>query len=60
MDEKLLKKLSKKELINKVIEQQEILEKQKMTIEEMEKEIQDRHIKLDKAGTIAEATVLLN
>ena len=60
MDKKALKKMKKKELIEKVLEQQELLEEQKVCLEEMEKEVQDRRIKLNKAGTIADAAFLLN
>ena len=60
MDKKTLKKMKKKDLIEKVLEQQELLEKQKNCLAEMEKEVQGRRIKLSKAGTIAEATFLLN
>ena len=60
MDKATLKKMKKKELINKVLEQNDIIEKQKIELEQAQKTLQDRCIKLQKSGTIAEAAFQLN
>ena len=60
MEEKSLKKMKKKELINKILEQNRIIENQNISLEEANKQLQDRMLKMQKAGTLAEAAMLLN
>lgn len=52
--------MSRSELLEMLIAQVEENESLRSRLKEVEAELQSRHIKLEKAGTIAEASLLLN
>lgn len=60
MTEKELRKLSRSDLLEMLIEQGEELRKVKQQLEESEEALRDREIKIDTAGSIAEAALKLN
>lgn len=60
MTDKELKQLSRSELLELLIAQMEENESLRNRLEKAEAELQSRHIQLDKAGSIAEAALLLN
>jgi len=60
MTEKELRKLSRSDLLEMLIEQGEELRKVKQQLEEREEALRDREIKIDTAGSIAEAALKLN
>lgn len=59
-NEKPLNKLSKSELVEMLLERDEELESLKGELETAKKALADRQIKINKAGTLAEASMLLN
>lgn len=60
MEIKELQKLSRKDLLEMLIEQSEELLQTKARLQELEDQIADRNIRIDKAGSIAEAALSLN
>lgn len=60
MTNKELKRMGRSELLELLITQMEENESLRSRLEEAEAELQNRRINLDKAGTMAEASVLLN
>jgi len=60
MTGKELKKLSRAELLELLLEQVEENEKLRQKNEELEKKLEDRVIKITEAGSIAEAALKLN
>lgn len=60
MTSKELKRMSRSELLEMLIALTEENEALNSRLQEAEAELQSRHIKLEKAGTIAEASFLLN
>lgn len=60
MEIKELQKLSRKDLLEMLIEQSEELLQTKARLQELEEQIADRNIRIDKAGSIAEAALSLN
>ena len=60
MTSKELKRLSRKELLELLIEQREVLSQIQAELEAAKAELDKRHIVLDKVGTMAEATLALN
>jgi len=60
MTGKELKKLSRAELLELLLEQVEENEKLRQKNEELEKRLEDRVIKITEAGSIAEAALKLN
>lgn len=55
-----LKKLSRTELLELLLEQTKELEATQARVQELEKQLSDRKIELEKAGNIAEAALRLN
>lgn len=60
MVEKELKKLSRRELLEILIMQSKRVEKLEAQLEEANKKLDDRRIRLEKVGSIAEAALALN
>jgi len=60
MTEKELRKLSRADLLEMLIDQGEELRRVKEQLEEAEDALRDREIKIDTAGSIAEAALQLN
>lgn len=60
MNDKELQKLSRKDLLEMLIEQSEELEATKAKLKIAVSELEDRDISIDKAGSIAEAALQLN
>ena len=60
MTDKELKRLSRAELLELLLEQVEENERLHKEIEELKKQLEDRVIKLEQAGSIAEAALRLN
>lgn len=60
MTEKELKKLSRKDLLEIMVEQGRELQSLREKYAEAEKALQDRQIKIDEAGSIAEASLQLS
>lgn len=60
MTSKELKRLSRKELLELLIEQRDMLVQTQAELEAAKAELDKRHIVLDKVGTMAEATLALN
>lgn len=60
MTEKEVRKLSRAELLEMLVEQGKQVEQLQKRIDELEAEIKDREIKINKAGSIAEAALSLN
>lgn len=58
--EKEIKKLSRADLLQMLIEQSEELEKLKAELSETKEKLDDREIKISEAGSIAEAAVSIN
>ncbi|MGT2676701.1 hypothetical protein [Streptococcus pseudoporcinus] len=57
---KELKKLSRKELLEILLEQQLLIEKQEKELEEMKEELNNRKIELADSETLAEASLRLS
>ena len=55
-----LKKLSRRELLELLIEQGREIDELRESLDNAEKKLADRSIKLNKAGTVAEAAFMLN
>jgi len=60
MTDKELKRLSRANLLEMLLAQVEENKKLKARLEEMQAQLDDRRIKLDEAGSIAEAALQLN
>ena len=60
MTEKELRKLNRAELLEMLIAQSKEVEDLRAQVAELQKRLDDREICLDQAGSIAEASVLLN
>ncbi|XCP84613.1 DNA repair protein [Roseburia hominis] len=60
MTDKELRRLSRAELLEMLLVQVEENEKLKLQIEEMQTQLDNRQIMIDKAGSIAEAAMQLN
>ena len=60
MTEKELRKLNRAELLEMLIAQSKEVEELRAQVSELKKKLDDREICLDQAGSIAEASVLLN
>lgn len=60
MTEKELKKLSRIDLLEMLLEQSKEVERLNTELEEAQKKLEDRSIQLDEAGSIAEAALRLN
>ncbi|MGN0405782.1 MAG: hypothetical protein ACI4F1_11210, partial [Bariatricus sp.] len=60
MTEKELRKLNRAELLEMLIAQSKEVEELRAQVSELRKKLDDREICLDQAGSIAEASVLLN
>ncbi len=60
MTERDLKKLSKAELLERLIEQNKQTEKLQEALEDANRKIAERALKIDKAGSLAEASLVLN
>lgn len=60
MTDKELKRLSRAELLELLLEQVEENERLHKEIEELKNQLEDRVIKLEQAGSIAEAALRLN
>ena len=60
MTNKELRRLKREELLEMLISQSKEVEELRAEVSELKKKLDDRKICLDKAGSIAEASVLLN
>lgn len=60
MTEKELRKLNRAELLEMLITQSKEVEELRAQVAELQKKLDDREIRLNQAGSIAEASVLLN
>ena len=60
MTDKELRRLKREELLEMLISQSKEVEELRAEVSELKKKLDDRQICLDKAGSIAEASVLLN
>lgn len=60
MTDKELRELSRKELLELLIEQSKEIEKLRAELEESRKQLEEKEIKIAKAGSIAEASLVLN
>ncbi len=60
MTSKELRKLSKLELVDMINEQNAVIEKLQLRVEQMEIQLKDRSLKIDQAGSLAEASLLVN
>lgn len=60
MTDRELKKLNRRELLELLIEQERELERLQAVLQKAEERTQSREIKIDKAGSIAEAALMLN
>ncbi len=60
MTEKEMKRLKRAELLEMLVEQMKENERLKEQLREKEEELQNRKIKIDQAGSIAEAALALN
>lgn len=60
MTDRELRRLSRSELLEMMISLTEENEKLKLRLEQVEAQLQDRRIMIDKAGSIAEAALRLN
>ena len=60
MTDRELRRLSRSELLEMMISLTEENEKLKLRLEQVEAQLQDRRIMIDKAGSIAEAALQLN
>ncbi|MCD0040275.1 hypothetical protein HK298_10540 [Streptococcus agalactiae] len=55
-----LNKLKRKELLEIMLEQQLLIEKQEKEIQQLKEALDDKKIKISKAGSIAEASLMLS
>lgn len=60
MTDRELKRLSRTELLEMLLEQVEENERLKMRLDEMQAQLDNKQIMMDKAGSIAEAALQLN
>lgn len=60
MTDRELKRLSRTELLEMLLEQVEENERLKMRLDEMQTQLDNKQIMMDKAGSIAEAALQLN
>lgn len=60
MTEKELKKLSRTDMLQMLIDQSEEMEKLKTELEKAQSELRNREIKISEAGSIAEAAIAIN
>ncbi|MCP1639274.1 DNA repair protein [Streptococcus gallinaceus] len=59
MNTKELKFLRRAQLLELMLEQQNVIEEQQARINELEKELANRHLKMEQVGSIAEASLSL-
>lgn len=60
MDQKQLRKLKREQLLEMMLQQQQVIEGQEQRIATLEAALADRRIKLEQAGSIAQAALALN
>lgn len=60
MTDRELRKLNRRELLELLVEQERELERLQAVLQKAEERTQSREIKIDKAGSIAEAALMLN
>lgn len=60
MTSKELRKLSKLELVDMINEQSAVIEKLQLRVEQLEVQLKDRSLKIDQAGSLAEASLQVN
>lgn len=60
MTQKELRKLKKNDMIDRLMEQEAVIEKLQLRVEELEAECRDRSIKIEQAGSLAEAALQVN
>lgn len=60
MDQKQLRKLKREQLLEMMLQQQQVIEDQEKCIATLEAALADRRIKLEQAGSIAQAALALN
>lgn len=60
MTDRELRKMNRRELLELLIEQERELEHLQTALQEAEERIESREIRISKAGSIAEAALLLN
>ena len=59
MTDKELRKLNRKELLEILVEQQREIDRLKSELEQAEKELQERRIIIENAGSLAEASIAM-
>lgn len=60
MKEKQLRRLSKLELMELLLVQKEENERLAREVESLKRQLEDRHLRVEKAGSMAEAALLVN
>ena len=60
MTDRKLKKMNRRELLELLVEQERELERLQEMLREVEERTQSREIRISKAGSIAEAALMLN
>lgn len=60
MTQKELRKLKRPEMLDRLIEQEAVIEKLQLRVEELEVELKNRSVKIDQAGNLAEAALQVN
>ena len=60
MTDRKLKKMNRRELLELLVEQEHELERLQEMLREVEERTQSREIRISKAGSIAEAALMLN
>ena len=60
MTDKELRKMSRGELLEMLVEQSRENDKLRATVEQMQQQLSDRQLRIDQAGSIAEASLQLN
>lgn len=59
-DRSMLKKLSRQDLLEMLIESEKYVKQLEKELEETKKQLEDRRIRIEKSGSIAEAALKLN
>ncbi|MGT2895831.1 DNA repair protein [Streptococcus entericus] len=60
MEQNQLRKLKREQLLEMMLHQQQVIEKQEQKILALEEALNEKRIRLEKAGSIAEAALALN
>lgn len=60
MTPKELRKKNKTELVDLIVEQNAVIEKLQLRVEQYEEQLKDRSMKIDEAGSLAEAALQVN